>query len=240
MENIRYFEELPSTNDAAREAAQNGAPAYFTVAASRQTAGRGRQGRTFASPPGGAYFSVVLRPRLSPAGYGLITPFAALAVRRAVRETAHVDLDIKWVNDLLYRGKKVCGILSESGTDRGGAPFVILGIGINTQKSVLPPELDAIAGCVPYGDDRALIDAVVRQLREGRTEMESGAFLADYRRACVSLGREVILFENGASETVFALDIAPNGGLIVQCADGSRKTVVGGEISLRPAQNDKF
>ncbi len=240
MENIRYFEELPSTNDAAREAAQGGAPAYFTIAARRQTAGRGRQGRTFASPPGGAYFSVVLRPRLTPAEYGRVTPFAALAVRRAVRETAQVDLDIKWVNDLLYRGKKVCGILSESGVDRNGEPFVVLGIGINTQKSVLPPELEKIAGCVPCGDDRALIAAVVRQLRQGQTEMESGAFLPAYRRACVSLGQTVLLIDGARRETVFALDIAQNGGLIVRCADGSRKTVVGGEISLRPAPNDKI
>ena len=238
MNDIRYFKSLPSTNDAARAAAEEGAPACFTVAAERQTAGRGRMGRTFVSPPGGAYFSVVLRPRLSPAEYGLVTPFAALAVRRAVDKTAHVALDVKWVNDLLYRGKKVCGILSESGVDRQGVPFVVLGIGINMQNSVLPPELNGVAGCIPFADHRTLISAVVAELRAGQAEMESGAFLPEYRRVCVSLGREVVLFDGGAQETVFALDIAPNGGLIVRHADGRRSTVFGGEISLRPAQTD--
>ena len=238
MEDIRYYTSLPSTNDVARKAAFEGAPAYFTVAAEQQTAGRGRLGRTFASPPGGAYFSVVLRPHLPPAEYGRITPFAALAVRRAAVDTAGVVLDIKWVNDLLYHGKKVCGILSESGVDGQGAPFVVLGIGINTASSVLPPELAGTAGCIPTCDNRALITAVVRCLRAGELEMESGAFLAEYRRACVSLNKTVLLVEGARQQTVFAMDIAPNGGLIVRHEDGSVTTVSGGEISLRPSQTD--
>ena len=238
MKDIRYYKSLPSTNDAARAAAIKGAPAYFTVAARQQTAGRGRMGRSFASPLGGAYFSVVLRPQLPPAAYGLITPFAALAVRRAVDKTARITLDVKWVNDLLYQGKKVCGILSESGVDRQGAPFVVLGIGINTQRSVLPPELNGVARCIPFDDNRALIAAVVAELRAGQAEMENGAFLPDYRRACCSLGRQVLLTDGMRSETVFALDIAPDGGLVVRHTDGSQSTVFGGEISLRPAQTD--
>ena len=238
MENILYFKELPSTNDAARAAAVEGAPAYYTVAAEQQTAGRGRLGRSFASPRGGAYCSVVLRPCLEQADYGRITPYAALAVRRAIEETAHVTTDIKWVNDLLYHGKKVCGILSESGFDKSGAPFVVVGIGVNTGGGALPPELAETAGHIPYDDPKTLIAAIVGQLRRGETELSSGAFLADYRRACVSLGLEVVLFEKGVRETVFAVDIDENGGLIVRHADGRLSTVSGGEISLRPSPTD--
>ena len=239
MENIHWFSTLPSTNDAAREAAVEGAPAYYTVAAEQQTAGRGRKGRSFASPAGGAYFSIVLRPRLPRARYGLITPFAALAVHRAVKETAHVDLDVKWVNDLLFRNKKVCGILAESGTDRTGAPFVVVGIGVNTGSTALPPELNDVAGHIPFDDRETLIAAVVRQFRQGAAEMERGAFLPAYRAVCISLGREVTLIGEDQTETVFAVDIALDGGLVVRHADGSLSIVSGGEISLRPSQNDR-
>jgi len=238
MKNIRYFKELPSTNDAAKAAAAEGAPAFCTIAAEQQTKGRGRLGRSFASPAGGAYFSVVLRPRLDRSEYGRITPFAALAVRRAIEETAHVTTDIKWVNDLLYNGKKVCGILSESGVDKYGAPFVIVGVGVNTGNGTLPTELADTAGHIPYNDAKALIAAVVRQLRRGEAEMESGAFLPAYRRACVSLGREVILKCRERQETIFAVDIAENGELIVRHADGRLEMISGGEISLYPSPND--
>lgn len=238
MNDIHYFPTLPSTNETARAAAVDGAPAFYTVAAERQTAGKGRLGRSFASPPGGAYFSVVLRPCLTQADYGRITPFSALAVRRAIQETAKLSTDIKWVNDLLYRGKKVCGILTESGVDRNGSPFIIVGIGINTGNGTLPPELSDVAGHIPYDDNKTLIAAVVRQFRQGAAQMESGAFLPEYRSACTSLGREVILFDDHHSEKVFAVDIAENGGLVVRHTDGRLRTVSGGEISLRPAPTD--
>ena len=238
MEQIRFFKELPSTNDAARAAAISGAPAYYTVAAERQTAGRGRLGRTFVSPPGGTYLSVVLRPPFDASHYGRITPYAAVAVRRAIMELTPAAPDIKWVNDLLLDGKKVCGILAESGRDAAGAPFVILGIGINTGKAALPPELAGVAGHIPYDDPKTMAAAVVRHLSAGEAALQSGAFLAEYRSACVSLNRRVTLLAGTRQEAVFALDIAENGELVVRHDDGRTETVAGGEISLRPAPND--
>ena len=138
---LHVYETLPSTNRTAHEAAQSGAQEFYTVIAKEQTAGRGRLSRSFHSPLGGTYFSTVLRPTVPIAQYGTITPVAAVAVHRALHALTGVRTEIKWINDLLLDGRKVCGILAESGTDLAGKPFVVLGIGINTADVDFPPEL---------------------------------------------------------------------------------------------------
>ena len=117
---IEYHDLLASTNDTAKEQASLGAENGKVIIADTQSFGRGRMGRSFLSPVGGTYFSTVLRPSLDRANYGTITPFAALAVHRAVKELLSCSLEIKWINDLLLDGKKVCGILAESGVDKEG------------------------------------------------------------------------------------------------------------------------
>lgn len=234
---LTVFDTLPSTNDTAREAAMAGAPHLYTVLAKSQSAGRGRQGRSFLSPVGGTYFSVVLRPTLPPARYGAITPAAAVAVSRALRALAGVRTDIKWVNDLLLDGKKLAGLLATSGVDKNGAPFVVLGVGINTGGSV-PAEIADIATAIRYPHPEALARAAVAALADPKNDPAGSAWLAYYRENAPFLGTLVTVKEGGTARVARALDILSCGALLVEEADGRKTALAGDEITLRPAQTD--
>lgn len=146
--NILRYDRIDSTNTEALEQARRGAPEGLCVVARQQTQGRGRHGRVWASPPdAGLYFSLVLRPRLEAGQLPLITLMAAVAVHDALEEAFALDCDIKWVNDILVGEKKICGILAETAeTPKGLA--VVLGIGVNLQKTNVPADLEATATCV--------------------------------------------------------------------------------------------
>ena len=138
---ILRFDSLPSTNTEAARQASAGAPEGLCVVAREQTAGRGRQARRWASPrDAGLYFSLLLRPRFEAARWPLVTLAAALAVRDALAAACRVEADIKWPNDLLARGRKLCGILAETAETAAGRACV-LGIGINLSAAAFPPEL---------------------------------------------------------------------------------------------------
>lgn len=230
---IQYFDHLISTNETARAAAMAGAAPFYTVAAKRQSGGVGRMGRSFSSPEGGTYFSTVLRPKLAREKFGAITPFCAVAVHRAIAELTGVSLDIKWINDLLLNGKKVCGILAVAGEDQRGEPFVVLGIGINTGRGNLPPELADIATCLPYDDIEGLIERIIFWLQDFENEIAAGAWVEYYRTHASCLGSAVTVIKNEEKATATALDIDAEGGLLVLYENGMREALRGGEISLR-------
>ncbi len=234
--NIHYFETLPSTGITAAEMAKKGAPHLTAVVAKTQTAGRGRLTRQFFSPRGGLYVTVILRTALSPAQYGAITPYAALAVHRAIRRICGVEAQIKWVNDLLLDGRKICGILAESGTDQNNVPYILLGIGVNTGDTVFPPELAQIATSIPTCDKEALLYAILEELDGAERAVYSGDWLDEYRAYSAVIGREVDVIQGEHTTRATALDIAPNGALIVQFQNGTNKELYGAEISLRLTQ----
>ena len=236
MMDVLYYDCLGSTNDEAKKQAFEGAPHLFTVAAKAQTGGRGRLGRSFLSPEGGTYFSVVLRPNIKREDYGVITPVCAVAVHRALYRLTGVLVDIKWVNDLLLNGKKLCGILCEASSDKNGVPFAVLGIGINTGSAPLPLEIADIATNLPVADRLALIRAVLTELSLLEKEIETGAWRSYYRRYASFLGSEVMLIEQAGQTKARALDIDERGGLVVMLENGERKTFYGSEISLRKNQ----
>ena len=233
---INVYEHLPSTNDVARAAALEGADAFYTVMAKSQSGGVGRMGRRFASPPGGTYFSTVLRPAIPREKFGAITPFCAVAVHRAIMELTGVSLGIKWINDLLLGGKKVCGILATSGEDKNGKPFVVLGIGINTGRENLPPELADIATTLPYGDVEGLVERILHHLASFETEILAGTWLSYYRANAICLGSDVRVIKGECERMARAIDIDMDGGLLVAYVDGTREVLRGGEISLRLTQ----
>ncbi|MBR2010195.1 MAG: biotin--[Clostridia bacterium] len=230
---IQYFDHLNSTNETAKAAAMVGAAPFYTVVAKHQSAGVGRMGRSFASPEGGTYFSTVLRPKLARQKFGAITPFCAVAVHRAITELTGVSLDIKWINDLLLNGKKVCGILAVAGEDQKGEPFVVLGIGINTGRGNLPPELADIATCLPYDDIEGLIGRILFWLQNFESEIMAGSWVEYYRAHASCLGSAVTVIKNESSACATALDIDAEGGLLVLYENGTREFLRGGEISLR-------
>ena len=230
---IHYYDRLESTNDLAKKAALEGAAPLYTVVAKSQSGGVGRMGRSFSSPVGGTYFSVVLRPSFDRARFGAITPFCAVAVHRALLELTGTSTDIKWINDLLLDGKKVCGILATSGIDQEGNAFVIVGIGINTGEGALPPEIRDIATTLPYGDIPRLVKCILSYLGDFEREIERGTWLEYYKAHASCLGRPVTVIRGGERVNAVALDIDAEGGLSVRFENGNEETLRGGEISLR-------
>ena len=141
---IRRLEETGSTNDEAKRLAADGAPEGTVVVAERQTAGRGRRGRAWASVPGNLFLSVILRPRISPAAAPPLAPAMGLAVALGIEEVAPLATELKWPNDVRVNGRKVAGILAESLVAGSSLSAVVVGIGINVGAE-LPPELAEIA-----------------------------------------------------------------------------------------------
>jgi BirA family biotin operon repressor/biotin-[acetyl-CoA-carboxylase] ligase len=170
------FDSLPSTNTEAARQALLGAREGLCIVAREQTAGRGRRERAWASPrDAGLYFSVLLRPRIEPPAWPLIPLAAALAVRDALVEACELTTDIKWPNDLLAHGRKVCGILSET-CDTARA--CVVGIGVNLRDAAFPPEIAACATSVEaetaHAPDReALLVALTRNLARRYEELQS-------------------------------------------------------------------
>src|SRR5919112_5436702 len=152
---VLRFDSLPSTNTEAARQAALGAPEGLCVVAREQTAGRGRRERSWVSPKdAGLYVSVVLRPTLEARLWPLITLAAALAVRDALEEACGLEADIKWPNDLLAGGRKLCGILAETAEGARGRA-VVLGIGVNLRRGSFPKELNDTATSVEEQTGRA-------------------------------------------------------------------------------------
>ena len=220
-------EETQSTNDDAHALAQAGAASGTAVLALRQARGRGRAGRTFASPEGGLYLSVVLRPRLEPAQWSLLPLASGLAVVEELRARGF-DAGLKWPNDVMLAGRKLGGILVESRWGR--EPFAVVGIGLNLTEAPVE-EATALArhGAVP--ERRTLAEALVARLvalvdawaRDGPADVLKGV-----RAACVTLGREVA-WEKGEG---VAVDVAEDGALVVRVAGGHER-VLAGDVRLR-------
>ena len=237
-EHLIRLETTGSTNDEVKAAAWAGAPSGTAVLARMQTGGRGRRGRSFLSPPGGAYFSVLYRTALPPEDLASMTAMAAVAVSRGIEAVCHLRPVIKWPNDVLLSGRKVCGILCESLFDDAGAGIVI-GIGVNVRKTAFPPELrDTVttledeAGASPDPETVAL--AILRELdgwAAGWPEKRKEAMEA-YRLRCDTLGREIVWREDGEERRGVAREIDGLGGLVTETASGD-VTLRWGEVTVR-------
>ncbi|MBO5270351.1 MAG: biotin--[acetyl-CoA-carboxylase] ligase [Clostridia bacterium] len=241
---VAVYPVLPSTNATVRALACDGAPTGTVIFAEQQTAGRGRMGRAFFSPPGsGIYMTVLLRPQLSPADASMITTFAAVATARAIERATGIAVSIKWVNDLWIGERKVCGILAESALDETGRRFsyVALGIGINVKETAFPPELCEIATSLEH-ECGASVDRVrlAGYLLEALSPLLDGEIPAshmdEYRRRSLILGREITVISGENRFPAVARRIEDDGNLIVQTADGREVRVVAGEVSLKVAR----
>lgn len=232
-------EETDSTNRVAKQLAQEGAAEGTLVVAKRQSMGKGRLGRSFFSPEGGIYMSVVLRPQIMPEKAVLITTCAAVAVARAIDRVCGLHAGIKWVNDIFINGKKVCGILAEAEMNPETAmpEYVILGIGINVKKQSVPEELKEIAGCLEeYGmmpeKKEELIAAVWEEFGMLYTDLSTAVYMKEYKERSVLLGREVTVFAATGEYKAVVSDIDEEGHLVVE-RDGSVQYISTGEVSVR-------
>lgn len=230
---LRTYGRIDSTNSEAKRIAQSERPRRpILFVAETQTAGRGRSGNSFYSAKDcGAYFSLLL-PVKEVAESVCLTSIAAVAVFRAVRAVFGLETGIKWVNDLYWNGKKVCGILCEGVTDSIGENYVIVGVGINIASQDFPNEIKEIAGSLnaDAGKRFDLIQETVSDLLE---LCETKDWLSDYRERSIVLDREVRFWNQDGDSCGKAVGIDESGGLEVLLPDGSRTVLRSGEIHLR-------
>ncbi len=235
---LRWPEEVDSTNSVLKAWAEEGAEAGSVLLAEKQRAGRGRMGRRFESPPGGLYLSYLLRPELAPAGMGGITAWTAVAVRRALARCCGFLPEIKWVNDLTWRGRKLCGILCEAALRGDRVESLVLGVGINvdTEPEDFPPPLRETAvslrdvGC-PVPDRSALAAELIRSLDAMAEDFPAAeeTYWSEYRAGCVTLGQTVIL-PDGTEGCAEALE--RDFALLLRLPDGSLRRLQSGEATL--------
>lgn len=223
-----------STNvDAARIAkdAKHGT----VVIANAQTAGRGRLGKSFFAPKGGIYMSVILKLGLAFSDAVLVTTAASVAVCKAIEAVSDIRPQIKWVNDILLDGKKICGISCEAVSSGEMIDSVILGIGVNFSAQNFPEELRDTAGVLfekPTVSRNQLIAEILKNILSETKDLSSKKFIDDYRRRSAVLGKPIRYLENNVWSDAEAIGIDENGGLQI-VENEKRKTLVSGEITLR-------
>ena len=230
---LEYHDVIGSTNDRAKELAASGI-LNICVAANEQTAGRGRKGRSFFSPSGsGLYLSAVLPPEDAT----LLTVRAAVCVAETIEEAIGERTEIKWVNDILLHGKKICGILAEGAFGADGKPaYAVVGIGVNVLRTDFPPELSDVAGDLESltgrrPDKRILLERLLAKL-EDRSRTPD-AVLAGYRERSMVIGKTVAVTRGTECFRAIALAIDESGGLWVD-RSGERILLSSGEVSVRP------
>ena len=242
---IEILQTVGSTNEYIKMAAQNGANEGLVVIAEQQTNGKGRQGRSFASPKGvGIYMSVLLRPDFAAEDASFATVAAAVAVSNAIENVAKFNPAIKWINDIFYNGKKLCGILTEASLEceTGKLQYLIIGIGINISEtsSNLPNELSeivtSIVDIVGFEVSRnELIASVLNELENSLSMLQNNKqnILEQYKKRLFILGKAIFLQSKESQEKVTAIDIDSNAHLIVQYDDGTIKAIASGEVSIK-------
>ena len=241
-ETLQHHTCVESTNDLAKKQADNGAPHGTVIIAEQQTRGRGRMGRSFHSPAdSGIYLSVILRPCCTADKLMHLTCATGVAMCNAVESTTGYRPGIKWINDLVAESRKLGGILTElSLAPDGTVRYAVVGIGINCNQRTFPGELENIAISLKVAtgkeiDRAALAAAMVTQLELMSNSLlsEKAVVMEQYRRDCVTLGREVTLLRAEQTVSATAIGLDDDGGLQVRYADGSCGTVATGEVSVR-------
>ncbi|WCJ58975.1 biotin--[acetyl-CoA-carboxylase] ligase [Fontisphaera persica] len=240
---IRVFQETNSTNDLADRLARDGAEEGVVVFAEKQSRGRGRMGRAWASPPGlGLWFSVVLRPRLTPQSATQLTIAAATAARRAIHRVTGLEPDIKWPNDLLLDGRKTAGILTEMGAELDKIKYLIIGIGVNVNlaEADFPPELRRVATSLRQVLGRPiprpeLAAELLRELDTDYARVTSGHFDAvaeEWSRHCRTLGQRVVILQGERRIEGRAEGLDHDGALLLRNPRGRLERIIGGDVML--------
>ena len=242
---LACLDVIDSTNTECKRRAMAGAPEGLVVLAEEQTGGRGRLGRSFQSPRGcGLYLSALLRPHVEPAAVTDFTAWVAVAVCDGIEAACGVRPQIKWTNDLVLNGKKLCGILTELGleSESNDLDYLITGIGINVNHtpedfdSEVRPIATSLAQELGHPVRRAqlaveiirALDRMYAQFPQNKQE-----YLERYRADCLTVGKQVQLITPAAREEAFAVAIDDDFRLVVEYPDGRRAALSAGEVSVR-------
>lgn len=238
---VYYYDSLPSTNTRLKEMALAGCQESTVLVAGRQSAGRGRLGRSFLSPEGGIYLSMLLKPDCPPEQTLSLTPCTAVAICRTIQQLYGFAPDIKWPNDLLLHDAKVCGILCES-LFLEAQQYLILGMGLNanTPASAFPPDLQQTASSLLIQSGKRLplsllAETLVAQLDAMVLSWQNDfrSCLDEYRRLCISCRQPVQLIQNGICQNAYSMEIDEDYALVVRLENGQLSHIHCGEVSLR-------
>lgn len=244
---VHLLHEVDSTNAEATRLLSTGAEAPFAVLANRQSAGRGRMGRTwFSEAAGNLYLSLALRPQLPPARMGPFTLWMGLKVCQFLDERHDAAVGIKWPNDLLCNGRKLAGMLTEARIDTDFTRELVFGLGLNVNSTPAdwPEALSTIATSLREAIGKsfslnAFAADLLATLVEAYEAFVSGAYAADFKvlwtRYDSLMGKDVTLHSQGSTFEGTACGINDDGSLALQRPDGSRLSVRAGDVTLRPS-----
>lgn len=243
---IVYFDETDSTNLQIKRLGDEGAPHGTLAVADRQTMGRGRRGRSWESPSGtGIYMSILLRPDIHPDKAPMLTLVMACSVAEGISEIMGQDcppVRIKWPNDVIVNGRKVCGILTEMSSQIDYVNHVTVGVGINVNQSEFPKEIEEMATSLKMESGKTvrrapLIAAIMERLEDNyrlflSTEDLSG-LMDRYTRLLINKDTDVMVLGADEHYLAHALGINERGELMVRRQDGTLEAVYAGEVSVR-------
>lgn len=241
---VAFFPLLDSTNEEAKRLAAAGAPEGTVVVSEQQQQGKGRIGRQWASPPKiGLWFTLILRPAVLPVHAAQLTFVSAVAVCLALKEATGLPFTLKWPNDLILDGKKVCGILTELSAEIEKINFIVVGIGINVNQKQedWPSELRNMAVSLQIAAGRTFHRAAILQVILAKYEelyhnyLQNGfaPILQAWRELNSTLGQEVVVKSPEGSFVGRAEDVNADGCLLVRKASGELETVIVGDVSIR-------
>lgn len=239
---IFYYDVIDSTNIRAKQLAEEGHPAGTLVVAEKQEAGRGRRGRSWEAPAGsGIYMTLVLKPEINPNNASMLTLVAALAVAGGITKSTGKQAGIKWPNDIVMEGKKVCGILTEMSAQFDYVNHIVVGIGINVHNEKFPKEIEEMATSIylqtgEHINRASLIEEILEQFERYyaiylKTEDLSG-LVKEYNASLVNRNKNVRVLDPREPFEGKAMGINEKGELIVDTWE-SRKLVSSGEVSVR-------
>jgi len=236
-ERIYYFSEIGSTMNAARELAKKGAKEGTLVIAEVQTHGRGRLNREWLSPKGGIYFTIILRPRISPAYAPRINLMISIAVATTIKKLFRLNAELKWPNDVLIKGRKVCGILAEMNAEIDIVNFVNVGIGINANTSIPQVEKtstslkDMLGGKISR---KGFLSVLIGEIEQWQSRLMEDDLLEEWKQLSATLNKDVKIVAPGEVIAGRAIDIDTTGALIIKQSNGSLKKAMAGDcIHLR-------
>lgn len=240
---VLYFDTIDSTNTKAQELAEKGYPSGTLVVADKQESGKGRRGRSWVSPSGtGIFMTLMIKPDINPNNASMLTLVAALAVAKAITSVTGEEALIKWPNDIVVNGKKVCGILTEMNAQFDYINHIVVGIGINVHNESFPEEISQMASSlmIEAGGKRfhrAQIIAETMSYFEQYYDtflktQDLSAFVREYDELLVNRNKSVRVLDPKEPFDGKAMGITPKGELIVDTWE-SRKLVSSGEVSVR-------
>lgn len=234
---LRCYDEVESTNENARSIAPE-AQDGTVILSEIQTRGRGRIYRSWASPPGGVWMTLILKPEIPLAEAHRINIAVSLALAKVIRRLYGLDVGIKWPNDLLIEDRKICGILMEVNAEVDRLNYALVGIGINANADVsgFPPEWRATSISKELGrrvPRQELIQTILQEIEETCDRMNSREVYDDWRSLSITLGRRVRVVTATGSTDGEAVDLAEDGALLLKTENGIKRVLAGDCIHLR-------